>query len=369
MYVRNLGLVTALTSLDIYGAYILVPEVQVDNNTVEICSGETVDFNIATEAGLSYAWYDSETGGSLLATGGSYSTSEINTSQIFYLEISRNTCPIQDRIPFEVEVLPTATEDDIVVNDLSICAGGSVALKASSSISNPIFTFYSDAELTSEITNLTVTPTVTTTYYVTVSGDEVCENLPSDAAMITVAVSDPGTPTTDMAMQSFCAPATVADLMTNEGNVVWYADETGADILDESTTLQDGMTYYAGFDPASGCASSELLAVTVEILPTATESDIITTDLEICLGESFELSASSAIANPVFRYYTNASLTSEITNLTLIPTFNGTYYVTVSGDGLCENLPGDAATITVTISNPGTPTTDMPMRNWWRHFR
>ncbi|MFC6859207.1 Ig-like domain-containing protein [Zunongwangia atlantica] len=362
--VRNLGLVTALTSLDIYGAYILVPEVQVDNDTVEICSGETVDFNIATEAGLSYAWYDSETGGSLLATGGNYSTSEINTSQTFYLEISRNSCPIQDRIPYEVEVLPTATEDDIVVNDLSICAGGSVELQASSSITNPIFTFYSDAELISEITNLTVTPTVTTTYYVTVSGDKVCENLPSDAAMITVAVSDPGTPTTDMAMQSFCAPATVADLMTNEGNVVWYADETGADILDESTTLQDGMTYYAGFDPASGCASSELLAVTVEILPTATESDIITTDLEICLGESFELSASSAIANPVFRYYTNASLTSEITNLTLIPTFNATYYVTVSGDGLCENLPGDAATITVTISNPGTPTTDMPMQSF-----
>jgi gliding motility-associated-like protein/uncharacterized repeat protein (TIGR01451 family) len=83
--------------------------------------------------------------------------------------------------------------------------------------------------------------------------------------MITVNVSDPGTPTTDMATQSFCAEATVADLMTNEGNVVWYADEEGDTLLDDTEILVDGMTYYAGFDPSSGCASNDLLAVRVNL--------------------------------------------------------------------------------------------------------
>ena len=273
-------------------------------------------------------------------------------------------CPSNQLLAVQVEILPTATEDDIIVNDLNICTGGNVDLVASSSITNPIFTFYSDAELTSEITNLNVSPTVTTTYYVTISGDGLCENLPGDAAMITVTVSDPGTPTTDMAMQSFCAEATVADLMTNEGNVVWYADETGGDILDESTTLQDGMIYYAAFDPASGCSGSERLAVTVDFLPTATASDIAVNDSFICSGGNVILTATSSISNPVFRYYTDAALTSEITDLTVMPTSTTTYYVTVSGDEICENLPGEAATLQVIVSDPGTPTTALPNQSF-----
>ena len=263
--IRNTGLVSALTSVDIYGAYIVVPEVEVDNDIVEICAGETINFDIITETGLSYSWYDAPTGGTLLATGGSFTTSEINTSQIFYLEITRNSCLIQERIPFEVDVLPTATAGDLLTTNFDICAGGSVELAASSSITNPVFTFYTDADLTMQLTDLEVMPTQTTTYYVTVSGDGVCENLPGEAAMITVNVSDPGTPTTDMATQSFCAEATVADLMTNEGNVVWYADEEGDTLLDDTEILVDGMTYYAGFDPSSGCASNDLLAVRVNL--------------------------------------------------------------------------------------------------------
>ena len=263
--IRNTGLVSALTSVDIYGAYIVVPEVEVDNDIVEICAGETINFDIITETGLSYSWYDAPTGGTLLATGGSFTTSEINTSQIFYLEITRNSCLIQERIPFEVDVLPTATAGDLLTTNFDICAGGSVELAATSSVNNATIGYYTDADLTMQLTDLEVMPTQTTTYYVTVSGDGVCENLPGEAAMITVNVSDPGTPTTDMATQSFCAEATVADLMTNEGNVVWYADEEGDTLLDDTEVLVDGMTYYAGFDPASGCASNDLLAVRVNL--------------------------------------------------------------------------------------------------------
>jgi len=309
--IRNMGLVSALTSVDIYGAYIVVPEVEVDNDIVEICAGETINFDIITETGLSYSWYDAPTGGTLLATGGSFTTSEINTSQIFYLEITRNSCLIQERIPFEVDVLPTATADDLLTTNFDICAGGSVELAASSSITNPVFTFYTDADLTMQLTDLEVMPMQTTIYYVTVSGDGVCENLPGEAAMITVNVSDPGTPTTDMATQSFCAEATVADLMTNEGNVVWYADEEGESLLEDTEILVDGMTYYAGFDPSSGCASNDLLAVRVEIQPTATAGDLLTTNFDICAGGSVELAASSSITNPVFTFYTDADLTME----------------------------------------------------------
>ncbi|SFC22479.1 conserved repeat domain-containing protein/gliding motility-associated C-terminal domain-containing protein [Zunongwangia mangrovi] len=361
--IRNLGLVNALESTDIYGAYIEVPDQIIDYEVTEICSGESVNFNIETQAGLSYIWFDSESGDNQMANGGSYTTSEIESDQTFFLEISRNGCPIQNIIPFEVQVLPTATESDLVTMDYDICVGGNVELEATTSVPNATIRYYADADLTNEIIDLTVMPTTTTTYYVTVSGDGVCENLPGDAAMITVNVSDPGTPITDMPMQSFCGDATIADLMTNEGNVVWYADGTGGDILDESMLLENG-TYYAGFDPASGCASSELLAVTVELLPTATESDLITMDYDICVGGSVALEATTSVPNATIRYYADADLTNEITDLTVMPTSTTTYYATVSGDGLCENLPGEAAMITVSVSDPGTPTTDMAMQSF-----
>jgi len=362
--IRNTGLVSALTSVDIYGAYIVVPEVEVDNDIVEICAGETINFDIITETGLSYSWYDAPTGGTLLATGGSFTTSEINTSQIFYLEITRNSCLIQERIPFEVDVLPTATAGDLLTTNFDICAGGSVELAATSSVNNATIRYYTDADLTMQLTDLEVMPTQTTTYYVTVSGDGVCENLPGEAAMITVNVSDPGTPTTDMATQSFCAEATVADLMTNEGNVVWYADEEGDTLLDDTEVLVDGMTYYAGFDPSSGCASNDLLAVRVEIQPTATAGDLLTTNFDICAGGSVELAATSSVNNATIRYYTDADLTMQLTDLEVMPTQTTTYYVTVSGDGVCENLPGEAAMITVNVSDPGTPTTDMATQSF-----
>ncbi|MCC4228795.1 Ig-like domain-containing protein, partial [Zunongwangia profunda] len=164
--IRNTGLVSALTSVDIYGAYIVVPEVEVDNDIVEICAGETINFDIITETGLSYSWYDAPTGGTLLATGGSFTTSEINTSQIFYLEITRNSCLIQERIPFEVDVLPTATAGDLLTTNFDICAGGSVELAATSSVNNATIRYYTDADLTMQLTDLEVMPTQTTTYYV-----------------------------------------------------------------------------------------------------------------------------------------------------------------------------------------------------------
>src|SRR5690606_38718826 len=84
--------------------------------------------------------------------------------------------------------------------------------------------------------------------------------------------------------------------------------------------------------------------------PGATASDIIVSDVEIVKGESTTLFATSnTVTNPIFRFFTDSDLTNEITNLAVSPPATTTYYVTVSGDGICENSVGDAAMITVTV--------------------
>src|SRR5690606_17572901 len=75
----------------------------------------------------------------------------------------------------------------------------------------------------------------------------------------------------------------------------------------------------------------------------------------ICAGESHTLSATSTtVANPVFRFYSDAGLTAEVADLSVSPSITTTYYVTVSGDGVCENAPGTATEITVTVNPLGT---------------
>ncbi len=268
-------------------------------------------------------------------------------------------CASVERLAVDVLITPSATASDITVSDSEICLGESIELTASSAIENAMFRFYADAELTEELTDTEVSPEADTTYYVTVSGDGVCENAPDEAASIMISVNDGGTPTTDQLTQEFCetAGAVVADLEVNEDDVGWYADAEGGDPLVMDTLLEEGM-YYAGFDPATGCASVERLAVDVLITPSATASDITVSDSEICLGESIELTASSAIENAMFRFYADAELTEELADTEVSPEADTTYYVTVSGDGVCENAPGEAASIMISVNNGGTPTTD-----------
>src|SRR5690606_23567278 len=81
-----------------------------------------------------------------------------------------------------------------------------------------------------------------------------------------------------------------------------------------------------------------------------------TTDATICAGESIDLSmlVSSDVAGAVFRFYIDADLTEEVASTTVSPTATTTYYVTVSGTGVCENAPGTAAEVTVTVNPRAT---------------
>ena len=91
-------------------------------------------------------------------------------------------------VPVSVVIRDVATASDISVDDLDVCPGAEATLTASTSMDdvNMVFTWYSDAELGNSISTgatLQITgPDAQATYYVTVKGDNTCENLPGDAA-------------------------------------------------------------------------------------------------------------------------------------------------------------------------------------------
>ncbi|WP_268037089.1 Ig-like domain-containing protein, partial [Algoriphagus sp. PAP.12] len=82
---------------------------------------------------------------------------------------------------------PRATAADITANSGTICEGDDFTLSATApGITNPVFHFYTDSDLSNEIMDLTVSPATTTTYYVSVTGDNVCENAAGDGAELVV---------------------------------------------------------------------------------------------------------------------------------------------------------------------------------------
>src|SRR5690606_10391911 len=82
-------------------------------------------------------------------------------------------------------------------------------------------------------------------------------------------------------------------------------------------------------------SAADAAVITLMVNRNATAADITVADAEICSGDDFTLTATSAtVANPVFKFYSDAALTTEITDLTITSPAVGEhkYYVTVSGD-------------------------------------
>ncbi|GGF18232.1 hypothetical protein GCM10011339_02690 [Echinicola rosea] len=259
-----------------------------------------------------------------------------------------------------------ATADDIEASGATICAGESFTLEATSTISNASFTWYSDAALTNPISDLEVSPASTTTYYVTVTGDDVCENTSGSAKAVTVTVNRIGTAsdiqaegTTICTGESYTLTASSS---IENATFTWYADE---DLTDEITDAEVNpsvtTTYYVTVSGTGVCENNPgtAKAVTVVVNRNATADDIEADGGTVCPGGSFTLTANSSVPGSVFTWYADADLTMELEDMEVMPTATTTYYVTVQGDGVCENRPGDALSITVTVNTVPTPTTDM----------
>ncbi|MBF4519593.1 hypothetical protein IRZ71_24940, partial [Flavobacterium sp. ANB] len=90
-----------------------------------------------------------------------------------------------------------------------------------------------------------------------------CES--SIRLVVTVTVSDPGTPTTTDTTQDFCliSASTVANIQVNEANVIWYSTLTGGTAIAPTTLLTSGVYYGAILDPVTNCESAVRLAVTI----------------------------------------------------------------------------------------------------------
>ncbi|MET6999515.1 gliding motility-associated C-terminal domain-containing protein [Chitinophaga defluvii] len=298
--VKLTGTLNALSSLDIYGARIIAPNPTAITKNVTTCAGLPVELSATLSAGTTAKWYTDSTGTTLLSSLPAFKTDTFKTAGIFtyYLQvIGTNNCPNPDRIPVKITVTAKATPADITVADADICGSGDAVLTPTApGVTTPVFSWYKDAAKTKLITNgLTdpggVTYTVasngaltvsglgigTTTYYVSVSGTNKCDNAPDDlkAAVVKVATG-PVVPvvTGDVVAatgQQVTLTASAAD------TVVWFADATtmveagrGLSFAVGPFTNPGTYTYYAAAKGAGSCYSGRVpvrITITGPVIP------------------------------------------------------------------------------------------------------
>jgi len=197
--------------------------------------------------------------------------------------------------------------------------------------------WYSDSAYTNEL-SLSEPLVDEATYYVV---SEV-GNCQSEALAITVTdcatlVSQP----TGEENQTFNAEQTLADLVINGDNLVWYSDSAYTNELSLSEPLVDGATFYVRSE--NGNCQSEALAITVEEQASRTNFDIFgfkyyPNPVNDILTFSSNQPIDKVVVSNMLGQEVKANLSSDKTSLDMSNLASGNYLVKVTIEGVSKTI-------------------------------
>ncbi len=149
----------------------------------------------------------------------------------------------------------------------------------------------------------------------------------------------------------FCGAATVANLLTEDSNIVWYANETEGEALAEDTALETA-TYYAS-QIVNGCESERVaVAITINIIPAPQGDEMQDIEVENGYGAAIEDIEVTGVEGGEITWYANEedALSGEnpLTEGTEVEN-ETTYYAVQTVNG-CSSEPF-AVTVTITLDS------------------
>ncbi|KAF2340456.1 Ig-like domain-containing protein, partial [Flavobacterium tistrianum] len=258
--VRLTGLLTALSSLDIYDASYRFANATITGAATPICAGQTASLSASSTGGETFAWYDAPTGGNIVSVA---PTAPLTTTTTYYLEATRGgTCVNSLRQAVTVNVLPIPTAANIVIaSPIEATCTGTAVLAPSSDIAGATFKYYTDQNKTTEIVDGSVIGGVTFAkdavtgalsltgltavgspynYYIAALNGGTCENVNGDLKLVTVNFPST-TPLTVIATPlQACGSANLVNAITN---------------FDSS-----GSTTYTFYDPSNNVITADAAA-------------------------------------------------------------------------------------------------------------
>lgn len=371
------GTISQLTATGTPGVYV---------NPCPGCDPQTIQATMT--------WYKNgcgtENGGTLVSTGTTISVSPTTTTT--YFARYENTCTPSACVSATVTVNKVSNPTSIT-EPATICKGNGTTISVGfddedfpSTTHNGTIAWYKSElvpgegcgfgeKLSSTATSITVSPTVTTYYYVRTENINGGVNCYSTCTSTVVTVLNPLTPSVTATKYRVCQSdnsvtltATVPSGAT--GIVHWYAGSCGEGTtpgVATGTTYivavpYPGQTYYAkmidGDCYSSGCASA-----TITVDSPNTISAISATVNPVCQGSSTTLSTVTGGSAGSLYWYSGSqpcggTLLQTGGNLTVTPVITSVYFARVEG-GACPN--SDCVSKTITLSPvPTTPVITTP---------
>ncbi|PJJ79205.1 gliding motility-associated C-terminal domain-containing protein [Mucilaginibacter auburnensis] len=201
-----------------------------------ICAGDVAVLSVAAPvAGVTYRWYDAQTGGTLVHTGNSFTTAALNTGRSYFVEaINAGGCSSAARAEAVITVQPRPAAPTLTANNQTINAGQTATISATSATAGATFNWYTTANATTPFFtgNSYTTPALfaSQTYYVSAVNANGCQS--STRASITITVNiDTNTPCTFANQQTVnINGACIACTVTNTA-LVADADTTTASTI------------------------------------------------------------------------------------------------------------------------------------------
>ncbi|MBB3699065.1 T9SS type A sorting domain-containing protein [Flammeovirga yaeyamensis] len=349
------------------------PDAPTFNPVAEICSGGALP-TISVATGQNVNWYDdaAKTNPPLnpaytLGYTPSFNTNVQNDSIVsFYATSTASGC---ESVTAQVDIIIRALPASPSLSAIPIyCEGETIASITATGEVGASYEWFSDETLTSSVsTSQTYDPmisapsypTLDTLNYWVVQVVDGCVSLPTKVDI--PVYPNAAKPTVDTNYFVYCSGETISTVnVTTGSNVKWYNEPTLSTVISTSTTFTpidpnsatDYSQVYYVTQTVNGC-ESDTTQVTVIINKTP-DAPIVNGDFEICSGDTFtQFAVTNSVDNDV-TWYSDAGLTSVISNnLAYTPTVGTsvttettyTYYVTDTHLG-CE---GPATPVTITI--------------------
>lgn len=269
------GVVSLLTSLEVFDAAALVPRPTAASTLLENCGPASDTLKATAPAGATFNWYTTPTGGTSLASSATYVTPVLTTNTTYYLESSQFGCANAVRTPVIVDVNTPPSSPTLGTPSVTICSGDSATLSASVPTGTTV-KWYAQATggtaLDSGAAFTTPALTATTIYYAEASaGGCVSAVRSQDTVKVnptpqTVLVTPASTTISAGQSAALTASSATTGVLFN-----WYNQPTGGTPVFTGTTYTVSPTatttyYVAAVVPGTGCTNTVRTAVTVTVL-------------------------------------------------------------------------------------------------------
>ena len=290
------------------------PTVTANATSTSVCAGTQV--TLTGGGASSYTWDNGVTDGVAFTPTATTTYTVTGTNA--------NNCQNTAQVTVTVNPLPTVTAN---ASTTTVCAGGQVTLTGGGATS---YTW--DNGVTDGVA---FTPTATTTYTVTGTDGNNCQN--TDQVTVTVAAGI--TVTANATATSICAGDQVTLTGGGASSYIWDNGVTNGVAFTPTATTTYNVTGTSG-----SCTDNDQITITVNPLPTVTAS---ASSSSICNGDPVTLTGGGASS-----YTWDNGVTDGVA---FNPTATTTYTVTGTDGNNCQNTA--TTTVTVTTIDATTTTT------------